>query len=88
MDEKTAGVQRGECVKKNQLPAEENTEELAIRGCMAQKVLEVMQERWSRKPMRRSAGISWKVSATPRSPGKGGRAAPLSINSAAVRWTG
>ena len=49
MDEKTAGVQRGEREKKNQLPAEENTEELAIRGCMAQKVLEVMQEKMEQK---------------------------------------
>lgn len=44
LDEKIAGVQREENIKKNQLPAEENTEELAIRGCMAQKVLEVMRE--------------------------------------------
>lgn len=44
LDEKIAGVQREENIKRNQLPAEENTEELAIRGCMAQKVLEVMRE--------------------------------------------
>lgn len=43
LDEKIAGVQREENIKKNQLPAEENTEEMAIRGCMAQKVLEVMR---------------------------------------------
>lgn len=36
-------------MKKNQLPAEENTEELAIRGCMTQKVLEVMREKMEQK---------------------------------------